>query len=1161
MQTRHLIVRGLTYYWRTHVAVVIGVATAVAVLAGALLVGDSVRGSLRDLVLQRLGRADHVVVSAGFFREQLAGDLSRAQTFSSTFSGAVPLIAVPGFVTEQASGRRVGGVRVYGVDERFWQFHGIAPRGPVARDALLSPALASELRAQPESTVLVRVQRPSDIPLESVHGRKDDLGRTLRLTVRASVPPSDMGEFSLEAQQADVRAVFVPLAQLQAELEVGSRVNTILVSLGANRVEGATAALEAFVRGEATLEDLGLTLRIPDRRGALVVGSQAGLLDDQYAAAAAEAGQRAGMQSVPVFTYLANTLRRGEREIPYSLVTAIDMQAVAPAVAVPRDSTLRSAVPPIVLNDWAARELQAHTGDALTMEYYLWEEPGQLVTRTAEFRVAGVTPVNPGDRDLVPDFPGISDSPTLVEWDPPFPIDLRRIRPADEAYWEQFRTTPKAFIPLETGQRLWRSRYGALTSLRLVPPAGQSLEAARDQYAEYLRAALDPLAMGLAVRDVRGDGLAASRGATDFGAYFIYFSFFIVASALLLAALFFKLGVEHRVREVGLLRAVGFGPADVRRLFMVEGVLLAVAGSVVGVLGAVAYAALLMKGLGSWWIDAVGTNALTLHVSATSLAAGALGGVAAAAVCIWWTLRSLMRISERSLLMGHVDTAWAGADLPASARGASAARRGGPRTRTQPALASRVAQRPDLGEGGKVRRYIGSLGIAAAALAVLGASLLAASAAGVVERTGAFFGAGTALLASALCLFGVLFRTPSRHPLEGRGWPAMSRLGARYTTYRPGRSVLSIAVIASATFILISVDAFRRDTGVTPRDPRSGLGGYTLLVETLLPIVHDPNTREGREALNLFDLESASIEPFRLLPGDDASCLNLYEPRNPRILAPRDSFLAAGRFAFQGSLASTDAERANPWLLLLHDEPDGAVPVIADANSMTYVLHRQLGEDIIITRGDRQVRLRLVAALRDSIFQGELLMSQAHFLELFPEQEGYRFLLLETEPDRVAAVASELEDALVDFGADAAATAERLAEYHRVENTYLSTFQTLGGLGLLLGTIGLAAVLLRNTLERRRELALLEAVGYRRRHFLVMAAAESTLLLAGGLVTGAVCAALAIAPAVAERGGRLPLTSGGALLLFAVLTTGLLSSLVATRAAMRAPLLESLRSE
>ena len=98
-----------------------------------------------------------------------------------------------------------------------------------------------------------------------------------------------------------------------------------------------------------------------------------------------------------------------------------------------------------------------------------------------------------------------------------------------------------------------------MTAIRVRPGEGQSLTQARDVFVERLRAAADPLALGLAVIDVRAQGLEASRGATDFGEYFVYFSFFIVVSALLLVALFFKLGIEQRVREVGLLRAVGFG--------------------------------------------------------------------------------------------------------------------------------------------------------------------------------------------------------------------------------------------------------------------------------------------------------------------------------------------------------------------------------------------------------------------------------------------------------------------------------------------------------------------------------------------------------------------------------------------------------------------------
>ena len=148
-------------------------------------------------------------------------------------------------------------------------------------------------------------------------------------------------------------------------------------------------------------------------------------------------------------------------------------------------------------------------------------------------------------------------------------------------------------------------------------------------------------------------------------------------------------------------------------------------------------------------------------------------------------------------------------------------------------------------------------------------------------------------------------------------------------------------------------------------------------------------------------------------------------------------------------------------------------------------------------------------------------------------------------------MSAAIEGGARDLGADAVPTAHRLAEYHAVENTYLSTFQTLGGLGLLVGTVGLAAVLLRNVLERRRELALLRAVGYSRGQLFSIILSENGVLLGWGLAVGALSALVAVAPAALERGARLPLTAGGWLLLLAVLAAGLVSSVIATRAAPR----------
>jgi ABC-type antimicrobial peptide transport system permease subunit len=200
--------------------------------------------------------------------------------------------------------------------------------------------------------------------------------------------------------------------------------------------------------------------------------------------------------------------------------------------------------------------------------------------------------------------------------------------------------------------------------------------------------------------------------------------------------------------------------------------------------------------------------------------------------------------------------------------------------------------------------------------------------------------------------------------------------------------------------------------------------------------------------------------------------------------------------------------------------------------------------------------VRFVGTLRDSVFQSEIIISERNFLRAFPQEQGFRMFLLDAPASRIPS----LEEHLSDYGFDVTSTRERLAAYHRVENMYLSTFQALGALGLLLGTAGLGAVLLRNLLERRRELALLQAVGYSSRDLGMIVLAENAFLLVCGLAIGAGCAAVAVAPQWIERGGTVPLLTLAALPL-AVLVVGILVSWLALRAAVREPLVAALRSE
>ena len=376
--------------------------------------------------------------------------------------------------------------------------------------------------------------------------------------------------------------------------------------------------------------------------------------------------------------------------------------------------------------------------------------------------------------------------------------------------------------------------------------------------------------------------------------------------------------------------------------------------------------------------------------------------------------------------------------------------------------------------------------------------------------------------------------------------------------------MLSASLIAFACFVIVSVGAFQRDPSGLSLARDSGTGGFALMAESVAPLMYNPNTAKGREDSGLGesdDLRDVRIARFRLRPGDEASCLTLYRPTNPRIVAPEAAFVTEGRFAFAQSIAATAEERANPWLLLNRRFADGAIPAIADQTSLTYVFHLAVGDNFVFTpEGSAPVTLRIVGTLADSVLQSELIVPEQAFMRLFPRDEGYRIWLIEAPPDRLDRISTLLEDRLSDFGVDATDTRARLASYHQVENTYLSTFQALGAMGLLLGTLGMAAVLARNVLERRRELGLLGAVGFTPRNVRTLVTAETLLLVVVGLVIGTISALVAIAPAVMERSHTLPFSNLG-LLLAAVVVTGLLSSVVAVRLASAVSPVEALKSE
>jgi ABC-type lipoprotein release transport system permease subunit len=1184
-----LLLPSLRYHWRTNLAVLLGVVAGTAVVGGALIVGDSVRGSLRDMTLVRLGKIDYALTGQRFVRESLASELADLPAFQTHFATAAPAIVLTASIEKSVENStkiaaRAGQISLYGLDDRLWELtdHGdFAP--PHDEDVLLSYDLAHELNARVGESVVLSVELPSDIPRDALLGKRDDTALQIPLTVKAVLPEaSGAGRLGLHPDQQLPKNAFVSLATLQDRLglaarpvsrrdrrELPSRVNSLFVAArNSEQTGGEPAALPVDALNQAladalTLSDLHLRVVMDTDVPCLSVESERMILDRTVVAAADRIAAALGSPREPVLVSIANEISVIERgtdappvgagESPsysrYAVVAGVDSANLTDPDSKPFGPYTFAGPPPetplgegtiaqpngigeILINDWLAADLRAHPGDTVRLTYHLVGSHGELPEEERRFKVRGIVKLVDtlaASRGLTPEVRGITDVASFDDWDAPFP--MKKVTARDDAYWVLYRATPKAFVTLSTAQHLWQSRYGDLTSLRIAAPPGRTLEETKREFTSRLLKELKPAEMGLAFLPVKLLGLQAASGTTDFGGLFFGFSFFLILSAAILIGLLFRLGIEQRAASVGLLLATGFSVAQVRRLLLAEGLIVVLAGVVTGLFAAALYAALMIYGLKTWWIGAIGTRFLDVHIEPASLVTGAIISIAVALGSVWWGLRGLWKISTRSLLAGVAEIS--------------------------PSTGGRHARR---GRYRLVAGLLAGLALLATIAATTGLIPAVEAFAGFSWPTITFFLVGMAMLVAGVSLLAARLDADQSETIHGAGFEGIAQLGLRNAARNRLRSLLSTGLIASATFLIVAIAAGHRNPAVERPERNSGNGGFSVVAESSVPILYDLNTPEGRDKLGMSEdaypqaaVALGRIIGFQVNPGENASCLNIYQTSQPTILGVPPEMIERGGFKFIGEGGT------NPWPRLRESEADGAIPVFGDMNTLQYSLHVGPGATLELQdEFHRPVKVRIAGMLDGSVFQGVLLMDDSHFRRLFPSRVGAQYFLIETGLEQGTPVSEWLESQLPGF--DAERVVDRLAGFLAVQNTYLSTFQALGGLGLLLGTIGLATVMLRNILDRRTELALLRAVGFGDRCLAWLVLCENALLLAWGLACGGASALLGMLPHLRSTGADVP-WSDVAFILAAVFLTGMSASFAAVRGALRTPVLATLRGK
>lgn len=1199
--------KSFRYFWRSHLALALGIAVSTAVIVGALVVGDSVRGSLRGLVLTRMANIEGLLRSRNFFGQELLANLVSESTDKPV--KYAPLIVLTDSSAEcQTNGqtRRATHVQLIGFDEAFLNGldgtnREVLMQVPAADEIIINESLARELDVQVGDQVTLLLSSSGGVPPDSPLGRRELTTKNLpRQKIASIISDQSIGAIGFQTTQEVPHNVFASLASIQDFLEVDKQINAAVVlrdrPSNVASLEAAQWVQNLNQQIQPKMEDFGLQLArhrrvYPDESLGEKADSEPVTVYDYYqitskdliidrATDAAITKAIGRQRCTRLLSFLANSVQKGAprprqesalnglpgpftrslvvggavrtrgptmpaqgRLLPYSIVVGVSIGSDLKIGALDAvGDALRGDL--CVVNSWLAKELdlKPESDSRLVIEFFEPETTdGKPIKAYSNLRVIGTVdltePSTPfrrrkaaiydqaptiyNDPNLTPTVDGITDQDSIASWDVPFELEHRDlILKQDDQYYENHRLTPKIFIPLATAQQLYGNRFGEITSVRIPADKIAGEAELRNLVEQELKSI--SATYGLAFAPIRQQMLAASSGATPFDMLFLSLSSFVIIAGLMLVSLLFKLGIQQRSSQLGLLLSQGFSPAKVRQLYLREFFFVAAFGSFLGIPLGLAYARLMIAGLESWWIGAISTSFLDFSFTFTSLFVGLLAGVATSLATILISLRRITKAPPLSLLRG-VDSD-------------SQAKRGS-------------------------FRLSGWTAPAIAAIASLGLAMFASGQTGM-GRAGCFFGSGMMLLAS------FWFTVRQFLMLQRRTTTQRSSLLAialRSIQRNPLRSSLSIGLLAVASFLIASLGVFR----MSPT--RTGYGGFDLIGVSTQPIygnLGSPAARKDLIGAEADKLRGTVIVPMRMREGDDASCNNLFQTSNPTILGVSESLqgLVESTQGYDFSWAAALQPNA-PWDAL-QDYSSGTkeqpIPVILDQNTAMWSLKQgaSLKSTIVLTIEGRETYFKVVGLLNNSVLQGKLIIAERSFQAIFPKISGYRFFLISTSA--ASGSTSEqigiLESGLSAAGLDVQHSEVLLEKLLGVQNTYISAFQSLGALGLMLGTIGLIAVQLRSVWERRRELALMQAVGFSKLRIGNLLTIETAVLLGLGLLIGIIAAAVSLVPFVLEVGPQLSLVQP-IIMLIAVFACGFLSAVLAIRLALKLPLLASLRSE
>jgi putative ABC transport system permease protein len=333
-----------------------------------------------------------------------------------------------------------------------------------------------------------------------------------------------------------------------------------------------------------------------------------------------------------------------------------------------------------------------------------------------------------------------------------------------------------------------------------------------------------------------------------------------------------------------------------------------------------------------------------------------------------------------------------------------------------------------------------------------------------------------------------------------------------YPASKRFRTGATVAMFALVILSVTTISFITAEQGAALNNAvKQDSGGYDIITQTVLP-VSNLTARIGADR-NLYPSKVAAVIPFNTTIINSAYDLTLKFPFGKQFAvggnpdAPADSNFYTGNTFSMGQMADQYKTAADVWNAVRNDPTKIIWSFSQVTNGPPVARQTPAAGDVLRLSWDPGIGTPIskdvtVIGVINGVFFGGV-VTTAQFLQqswgIGTGQFGFVKITTGSDPTNVANI---LKRDFARIGMQTTAIAPLISSFIQVGQSFLGVFEAFLALGLVVGIAGLGIISIRSVVERRKEIGVIRAIGFRRRMVLQAFLLENSYVALLGILIG-----------------------------------------------------------